>query len=380
MHHHHQAVITSSFAFHHYKKSHFVKVIPITDGLMNHHIMQKATMAFFASCTRQSKAKLSWLDLRGTGLSAIERLCLEEALLRHDPEQQCWAIVGAHEPTTHRMLRNIPLPPYIQEAQDVNKSCVIVMGIGGKPELLLNMDLVRNDGVLVVKRFSGGGTVVLDHSSLWTTFIGRNEALPHVQAFPRPIMKWAADAIFEPAFFSLSQQALLAASLPSTRSTLVADIKSCSATENSGKTIQLPNHDVQTLDEIPQFALVETDYVLGERKMGGNAQTIAGQNGWLHHTSFLWDYDDDNMEYLSLPSKQPDYRENRSHEDFLVKLSTYYGSLKPTTFFEHVKQACKNEFEVEDATLKQALAIVDNEVGGMQNWFETKCRTKIVTI
>jgi lipoate-protein ligase A len=114
--------------------------------------------------------------------------------------------------------------------------------------------------------------------------------------------------------------------------------------------------------------------------MGGNAQTIAGQNGWLHHTSFLWDYDDDNMEYLSLPSKQPDYRENRSHEDFLVKLSTYYGSLKPTTFFEHVKQACKNEFEVEDVTLKQALAIVDNEVGGMQNWFETKCRTKIVTI
>jgi hypothetical protein len=72
--------------------------------------------------------------------------------------------------------------------------------------------------------------------------------------------------------------------------------------------------------------------------------------------------------------------QNRSHEDFLVKLSTYYGSLKPTTFFEHVKQACKNEFEIEDVTLKEALAIVDNEVGGMQNWFESKCRTKIVTI
>jgi hypothetical protein len=32
-HHHHQAVITSSF-FHHCMKSHFVKVILITDGLM----------------------------------------------------------------------------------------------------------------------------------------------------------------------------------------------------------------------------------------------------------------------------------------------------------------------------------------------------------
>jgi len=334
-------------------------------------------MAFVASAIRHSKAKLSWLDLRGTGLSAIERLCLEEVLLRHDPQERCWAIVGTHEPTSSRILRNLRLPSYIQESEDVNKSCIIVMGIGGKPEQLLNTSLAKEDGVLVVKRFSGGGTVVLDHSSLWTTFIGRNEALPRVEAFPRPIMKWSADVVFGPAFESLTREAL-ESTAENKSSTLVMDTKGGSS-ENSGKTLKRTFSQQERILEIPEFALVETDYVLGERKMGGNAQSIV-KGGWLHHTSFLWDYEDDHMEYLSLPSKQPDYRGNRSHDDFLVKLKTYYGCLKPQAFFQHVRDSCANEFEMEVVTFKEALTVVNEEVGGMQNWFETKCRTKIVTL
>lgn len=51
-----------------------------------------------------------------------------------------------------------------------------------------------------------------------------------------------------------------------------------------------------------------TDYVFGERKFGGNAQTIT-KNRWLHHTSFLWDFEDRNMELLRHPPKAPQYRE-----------------------------------------------------------------------
>jgi len=42
------------------------------------------------SSTVASKSKICWLDLRRSGLSVIERLVLEEALLRHDKRQ--WAI------------------------------------------------------------------------------------------------------------------------------------------------------------------------------------------------------------------------------------------------------------------------------------------------
>lgn len=50
------------------------------------------------------------------------------------------------------------------------------------------------------------------------------------------------------------------------------------------------------------------DYVFGNHKFGGNAQAITNKR-WLHHTSFLWDYDQRNMLALKNPSKQPKYRE-----------------------------------------------------------------------
>ena len=54
------------------------------------------------------------------------------------------------------------------------------------------------------------------------------------------------------------------------------------------------------------FPLV-LDYVFGDRKFGGNAQSIT-KNRWIHHTSFLWDYEVSNMAYLKHPARAPEYR------------------------------------------------------------------------
>jgi lipoate-protein ligase A len=247
------------------------------------------------------------------------------------------------------------------------------MGIGGKPKLLLNTEKVKEDGVVVVKRFSGGGTVVLDHSSLWTTWIGRNADFPDVEPFPRPIMEWSAETAFGPAFRQLKEQASLEAGAG--RKTLVMETKSCT-NDNSGKVLTVPS-EVQK--DVPDFRLRENDYVLGERKMGGNAQSIV-KDGWLHHTSFLWDFDEENMTYLTLPSKRPDYRGDRSHDEFLVKLKDTYEGLNPTHFFAALKGSSLEEFDVETVTLQEAMALVDDKFGSMQNWFDTKCRTKIVEL
>lgn len=51
-----------------------------------------------------------------------------------------------------------------------------------------------------------------------------------------------------------------------------------------------------------------TDYVFGNHKFGGNAQSIT-KGRWIHHTSFLWDYEMMNMAYLKLPKRAPDYRQ-----------------------------------------------------------------------
>ena len=52
---------------------------------------------------------------------------------------------------------------------------------------------------------------------------------------------------------------------------------------------------------------MHADYTFGEQKFGGNAQAITKQR-WLHHTSFLWDFDDSNMALLKHPSRVPKYR------------------------------------------------------------------------
>lgn len=347
------------------------------------------------NAAQQDLPKLSWLDLRGTGLSAAERLAIEELLLRHDPLERCWGIVGLHEPTQNKIL-DFALPPYDWNTQrklatsqlvdeyghhtrGVNQSCTIILGIGGKPEKLINIDAARDDGVLVLRRFSGGGTVVVDHSSLWTTFIGRNSLLPHVKPFPREIMKWSVDAVFGSAFESWGKQFK-----PSRRQTLVFKGKSCGFSGGVGESLILPpspneTQEIQNTDT-PLFQLRENDYVLGERKIGGNAQAIV-KDGWIHHTSFLYDFVDNNMEYLTLPDKRPDYRGNRSHNDFLVRLKEHYGEKSSkNAFFEHVKKGTNESFELEEVSLNDVLTIAAEQFGGLQEWWDTKCRTKVVKL
>ena len=55
------------------------------------------------------------------------------------------------------------------------------------------------------------------------------------------------------------------------------------------------------------YAFVVSDYAFSHRKFGGNAQSIT-KNRWVHHTSFLWDYDVKNMDYLKIPKRAPEYR------------------------------------------------------------------------
>jgi lipoate-protein ligase A len=293
-------------------------------------------------------------------------------LLRHD--DRSWAVVGTHEPLEHKYI-SITSQQENRSTMSHDPSCIIVMGIGGKPEKLLNLQKVAEDGIMVIKRFSGGGTVVLDHNSLWTTWIGRTQHFPHVEPYPRSIMDWSAKTAFGPAFAQLKDQALR---IPTQgRKTMVVECKSC-GTDSSG-TISLEPKDPPPRDCIPDFALRENDYVLGERKMGGNAQSIV-KDGWLHHTSFLWDYYPENMAYLSLPSKRPEYRGDRDHTDFLVKLKDVYPGLQPKDLFTALRNAAEQEFDVNVVTLKEAMTLVDDQFGSLQNWFDTKCRTRIVEL
>ncbi|XP_021887953.1 uncharacterized protein LOC110807211 isoform X2 [Carica papaya] len=164
----------------------------------------------------------------------LQQLRLEERLLRTSTDNWCLINDGTSAPT-------------------------IVMGISGKPSELLELGSVLKDQVPVIRRFTGGGTVIVDKDTVFVTFICNKDDVPGVQPYPRSIMSWSG---------------LLYS---------------------------------QMFQGIGDFQLRENDYVFGDRKFGGNAQSIT-KSRWLHHTSFLWDYEVGNMGYLKLPVRAPKYR------------------------------------------------------------------------
>ncbi|KAK8466233.1 hypothetical protein PHAVU_008G037200 [Phaseolus vulgaris] len=99
---------------------------------------------------------------------------------------------------------------------------------------------------------------------------------------------------------------------------------------------------------LDDFRLRENDYVFGDRKFGGNAQSIT-KNRWIHHTSFLWDYEVKNMSYLKLPAKAPQYRLTRSHMDFICRMKEY---LPRSEFIERTIKALGSQFSVKSISLE----------------------------
>lgn len=176
----------------------------------------------------------------------------------------------------------------------------IIMGISNKPEELLDVAKVKRDRIPVIQRFSGGGTVIVDENTLFVTFIFAKNALP-VHPFPESILRWSADLYAE------SWQ-------------------------------------------IPHFHLIENDYSIGQKKCGGNAQYIQKER-LLHHTTFLWDYAPENMDYLLLPTKRPQYRNHRTHDAFLCRLNQHAKS--PEQLTQKLLSTLTQRFVIEQTEVSQ---------------------------
>ncbi len=71
-----------------------------------------------------------------------------------------------------------------------------------------------------------------------------------------------------------------------------------------------------------------SDLAFGSRKFSGNAQ-LRKRSFLLFHGTFLYSFDIPRMEkMLRLPSKQPAYRNQRSHSDFLTNLNIPSSAIK----------------------------------------------------
>ncbi len=198
-----------------------------------------------------------------------KQLEYEEALLRADSDNWCILNEGSSD--------------------------AVVLGISSDPYEHICRDLFLQKPIPVLRRFTGGGVVVVDRNTLFVTFILHKEALP-VRPLPESILRW-------------------------------------------GETFY------RSVFQHPSFALKENDYVLGNRKIGGNAKYIR-KDRWLLHTSFLWDFDPSKMAYLQNPAKAPPYRKGREHDDFITPLKKEYPD--KGFLFENVIRSLPSFFTVKE--------------------------------
>lgn len=71
-----------------------------------------------------------------------------------------------------------------------------------------------------------------------------------------------------------------------------------------------------------------SDMAVGGRKFSGNAQARKKRH-FLHHGTFLYDFDIRKVSlYLKHPPKEPAYRRGRRHEDFIANINLTRGEIE----------------------------------------------------
>jgi lipoate-protein ligase A len=158
----------------------------------------------------------------------------------------------------------------------------VVLGYGNKIDTEVNVDFCEQNSISILRRCTGGGTVLqvpgcLNYSLILP--ISSETQLHTVSATNRFITGRNADALAE-------------------------------------------------LTRLPVRVEGCTDLGLNGLKFSGNSQRRR-KNSLLFHGSFLLSADISLIEKtLALPSKEPDYRQNRSHADFLINLKVSAAEIK----------------------------------------------------
>lgn len=149
----------------------------------------------------------------------------------------------------------------------------VILGASGRIAAEVNVKTCRIDGVMIARRASGGGTVVIGPGALNITVV-------------LPI---ATDPAF--ASVDIAQRALLG-EIASTLCPIGVDVR----VQGSG------------------------DLTIGSRKFSGSAQRRL-RHMLMVHATILYNFPLDLIDrYLPMPPRRPDYRDNRSHADFLTNI------------------------------------------------------------
>jgi lipoate-protein ligase A len=152
----------------------------------------------------------------------------------------------------------------------------IVMGLTGRQEMDVNLALAGKDNVPVLRRSSGGGTVVQGPGCLNFCLVLSKQKHPQLNQLHKSY-EWILSRVIK-------------------------------ALKRSG---------------VEAFFRPLSDLAVGpdEKKFSGNAQR-RGKYFILHHGTILYDFDLSLISrYLNMPKDVPEYRKGRRHNEFVANVS-----------------------------------------------------------
>ncbi|SCM20343.1 lipoate-protein ligase 2, putative [Plasmodium chabaudi adami] len=193
-----------------------------------------------------------------------------------------------------------------------NNKCV-VLGMSRKTKEHTNdINYIKKNNILLIKRYTGGGTVYINNNCILTSIILPNDFEKETKLYPSNVSEWTFNYFFKPFIQNETNDKL-----------------------TFNKTFQYHEHDF--VCKINDNSKVDNNCSI--KKVGGNAQAFS-KDYFVHHTSFIWDLNNfEEMEkVLSNPLKQPDYRNRRSHRDFLTPITSclHKNIDTPDIFIQHL--------------------------------------------
>jgi len=241
----------------------------------------------------------------------------------------------SHEqPSVNIALEEILLSPFVNDenAESLlriwsNAEDCIVIGRAEEINKQVHLESAKEKGIPVIRRVSGGGTVIQGKGNLNISFFlpyAYLAGLENIKESYCLILKWVMSAI-----------------------------ESC-----ADVSVQING---------------TCDLVINDKKISGTAQARK-RHGLLHHLTLLWDLDFELCSaLLREPNKRPDYRSQRTHSDFITTFKREKLTFTQDDFIRSLCEQFENveELKIEPEQIAKAQELSDKKYNNPE-WNEER--------